>query len=82
MSTTRAGTIYKTNPIRMEEVEQNSRERGQSELEGGASELGVTEALRMFAEDRRQREEEQAEERRRWQEEKRAWEIVLEEERM
>ena len=66
----------------MEEVEQNSRERGQSELEGGASELGVTEVLRMFAEDRRQREEEQAEERRRWQEKKRAWEIVLEEERM
>ena len=81
MSTTRAGTIYKTNPIRMKEVEQNSRERGRSELEGGASELGVTEVMRMFAEDRRQREEEQAEERRRWQEEKRAWEIALEEER-
>ena len=81
MSTTRAGTIYKTNPIRMEEVEQNSRERGRSKLEGGASELGVTEVLRMFAEDRRQLEEEQSEERRRWQEEKRVWEIALEEER-
>ena len=57
----------------MEEVEcstENTLERGWSELEGGASEFGVTEVLRMFTEDCQQ-DEEQAEE-------KQAWETTLE----
>ena len=83
MSTTRAGTLYKNNSSRMEEVENEARdnidERG-GVFEGGVREP-MSEVMRMFVEDRQRREEEQERDRRRWLEEKRAWEITLEEER-
>ena len=83
MSTTRAGTLYKNNSSRMEDVENEARdnidERG-GVFEGGVREP-MSEVMRMFVEDRRRREEEQERDRRRWLEEKRAWEITLEEER-
>ena len=56
-------------------------EGGQGCSRGETSEFGMSEMLRMFEEDHRQREEEQAEERQRWLEEKRVWEVTIEEER-